>query len=279
MGLVFRAQDEELRRVVALKFLLSREGVPEAPMSALLRQEAQAVAQLDHENIVRIFDVGEWSGAPWEPRVPFLIMECLEGESLAELLRRERPSLRQCIELLGAVAAGLAHAHEHHVIHRDLKPGNVFLTREGQVKLLDFGLAYLTAAAFPAALRLPAAGTPAYMAPEQWRGQEQDERTDLWAAGVMFFELLTGEPPCPETSLSQLRDWVLSDTPVRSVREHRPELPEDVDRLVASLLAKEPGQRLSSAAELRDAPAPAIEERTDALEGRAGPRWRPSVGR
>ena len=95
MGLVFRARDEELQRVVALKFLLSREGVPEAPMSALLRQEAKAVAQLDHENIVRLFDVAEWSGEPWEPKVPFLVLECLEGESLAALLRRERPPLRR----------------------------------------------------------------------------------------------------------------------------------------------------------------------------------------
>jgi class 3 adenylate cyclase/tetratricopeptide (TPR) repeat protein len=251
MGLVFRAHDEELQRVVALKFLLSREGVPEAPMSALLRQEAKAVAQLDHENIVRLFDVAEWSGAPWEPKVPFLVMECLEGESLAAFLLRERPSLRRCLEILSAVAAGLAHAHEHHIIHRDLKPGNVFISRKGQVKILDFGLAYVTAATFPATLRLPAAGTPAYMAPEQWRGQEQDARTDLWAAGALFFELLTGEPPYPEASLPELRAWVLSEAPVPSVRERRPELPEEVARLVASLLEKAPERRLSSAAELK----------------------------
>ena len=251
MGLVFRARDKELQRVVALKFLLSRDGASETPMTALLRQEAKAVAQLDHENIVRIFDVAEWSGAPWEARVPFLVMECLEGESLAALLRRERPPLRRCISILSAVAAGLAHAHEHHVIHRDLKPGNVFMTRKGQVKILDFGLAHLTSALFPAALSLPGAGTPAYMAPEQWRGQPQDARTDIWAAGVMLFELLTGEPPCPETQLSELREWVLSERPVPSVRERCPGLPEEVERLVADMLVKAPEQRLSSAAELK----------------------------
>ncbi|MFY0575277.1 protein kinase domain-containing protein [Cystobacter fuscus] len=251
MGLVFRARDEELQRVVALKFLLSREGVPEAPMSALLRQEAKAVAQLDHENIVRLFDVAEWSGEPWAPKVPFLVLECLEGESLAALLLRERPSLPRCLEIMSAVAAGLAHAHEHHIVHRDLKPDNVFLCRKGQVKLLDFGLAYITADSIPATLRLPAAGTPAYMAPEQWRGLQQDARTDLWAAGTVLFEMLTGEPPYPEASVAELREWVLSDAPVPSVRERRPELPEDVARLVACLLEKAPERRLSSAAELK----------------------------
>jgi serine/threonine protein kinase/tetratricopeptide (TPR) repeat protein len=252
MGLVFRARDKELQRVVALKFLLPREGLVEVPLSALLRQEARAVAQLDHDNIVRIFDVAEWSGRPWEPTVPFLVMECLEGESLALLLKREWPSLPRALEIMSAMAAGLVHAHEQHVIHRDLKPGNVFISRKGQVKILDFGLAYLAAAIFSAAPNLPAAGTPAYMAPEQWRGEAQDERTDLWAAGILLFELLTGEPPYVETSLSELRERVLAPEPVPSVRERRPELPEELERLVASLLIKEPARRLSSAVELRE---------------------------
>ncbi|MBN1204467.1 MAG: protein kinase [Myxococcaceae bacterium] len=252
MGLVFRARDKELQRVVALKFLLPREGLVEVPMSALLRQEARAIAQLDHDNIVRIFDVAEWSGAPWEPKVPFLVMECLEGESLALLLQREWPSLPRALEIMSAVAAGLVHAHEQHVIHRDLKPGNVFISRKGQVKILDFGLAYLAAAIFPAAPNLPAAGTPAYMAPEQWRGEAQDERTDLWSAGILLFELLTGEPPYTELRLSELRERVLSPAPVPSVRERRPELPEELEKLAAELLAKDPAKRLSSAVELRD---------------------------
>ncbi|MFL5345422.1 MAG: protein kinase domain-containing protein [Hyalangium sp.] len=252
MGLVFRARDKELQREVALKFLLPREGGGEVPMSALLRQEARAIAQLDHDNIVRIFDVAEWSGAPWEPKVPFLIMECLEGECLSALLKRESPSLSRAVELMMAVAAGLAHAHEHHVVHRDLKPGNVFITRKDQVKILDFGLAWLTASMFSAVPNLPAAGTPAYMSPEQWRGEEQDERTDIWAAGILLFELLTGEPPYMDTSLAELREHVLSETPVPSMRERRPGLPEELDRLVASMLAKDRTKRLGSALELRE---------------------------
>jgi predicted ATPase/serine/threonine protein kinase len=252
MGMVFRAWDEELHREVALKFLLPREGSGLVSVSSLLRQEARAIAQLNHENIVRIFDMGEWSGSPWEPPVPFLVMECLEGECLSSLLQREHPSLQRALEIMTAVAVGLAHAHEHHVIHRDLKPGNVFLTRKGQVKLLDFGLAWLTAAVFPAAPNLPAAGTPSYMAPEQWRGEAQDERTDIWAAGVMLFELLVGEPPYAANSLAELREQVLSSSPVPLVRERRPGLPQELETLVAGMLAKAPAERLSSAAELRE---------------------------
>ncbi|KFE69684.1 protein kinase domain-containing protein [Hyalangium minutum] len=252
MGLVFRARDKELQRVVALKFLLPREGLGELPMSSLLRQEARAVAQLDHENIVRIFDVSEWSGASWEPRIPFLVMECLEGECLSALLLQEHPSLPRTLEIMAAVAAGLGHAHEHHIVHRDLKPGNVFITQKGQVKILDFGLAWLTAAVFPAAPNFPAAGTPSYMAPEQWRGEAQDERTDIWAAGVMLYELLAGVPPYIETSLAELRARVLSDAPVPRLSERRPGLPEELEKLVASMLAKTPRERLSSAAELRE---------------------------
>ncbi|WP_224371335.1 protein kinase domain-containing protein [Hyalangium versicolor] len=252
MGQVFRARDKELQREVALKFFLPREGLVELPMSALLRQEARAIAQLDHDNIIRIFDVAEWGGSPWEPRVPFLIMECLEGESLSALMKREQPTLQRALEIMIGVASGLAHAHEHHVIHRDLKPGNVFLTQKGQVKILDFGLAWLTAAIFPSVSNLPVAGTPAYMAPEQWKGEAQDERTDIWAAGVLLFELLTGEPPYMVTSLAELRDRMQSDALMPRVRERRPGVPEELETLVASMLLKEPEKRLASAAELRE---------------------------
>ncbi|MFY0523636.1 protein kinase domain-containing protein [Archangium gephyra] len=252
MGQVFRARDCELRREVALKFLLPRSARGGQPPGSPLWEEARAIARLDHENIVRLFDVSEWSGTPWEPRVPFLVMELLEGESLASLLRREKPGLRRALEMLSAVASGLAHAHAHHLIHRDLKPSNVLITREGRVKLLDFGLAHLMSGESPLVPHLPTAGTPAYMAPEQWRGERQDARTDLWAAGVMLYELLTGELPYPFTSLQELRERVTSPEPVPSVRERVPELPGEVERLVAALLAKAPERRPGSAAELRE---------------------------
>jgi class 3 adenylate cyclase len=246
MGQVFRARDAELQREVALKFLLPREGLTEVALV-----EARAIARLDHENIVRIFDVGEWSGEPGAPRLPFLVMEYLEGESLAALLARERPGLRRALKILEAIATGLAHAHERHLIHRDLKPSNVFLTRQGRVKLLDFGLAHLLASAARAP-SLPPAGTPAYMAPEQWRGEAQDERTDVWAVGVMLYELLMGRLPYEGGALEQLRAQVTSAEPIPPVRSHRPELPQELEAFLAMALAKDPARRFRTARELQE---------------------------
>ncbi len=251
MGRVFRAEDAQLRREVALKFLLPNEQLAEERLVSLLQQEARAVAQLAHTNIVRLFDASEWVGASWEPRIPFLVMEYLEGESLSAVLRREgRLEPRRALELLAGIAAGLAHAHAHHVIHRDLKPSNVLLTREGEVKLLDFGLAWLLEDGASPGLDLPTAGTPAYMAPEQWGGGKQDERTDLWSAGVILHEMLTGESLYPFATLQELRARVLSREPVPSVRERHPELPREVEPLLATLLAKDPDRRYQTAQEL-----------------------------
>ena len=266
MGQVFRARDAELQRVVALKFFMPREGTGSDWSLEQLRQEARAIARLDHENIIRVFDVSEWVGAPWEPRIPFFIMECLEGESLASLLRRERrPGVRRALEIMSGVAAGLAHAHSRHIVHRDLKPSNVFIGPQGRVKLLDFGLAWSRPSGDTASAFLPTAGTPAYMSPEQWRGGEQDARSDLWSAGVLLYELLCGELPYPNIRLDELRAHVTSPEPVPSVRIRCPELPEEADALVASLLAKAPEKRLASAALLL--------ERLRRLEDGLGP-WR-----
>ncbi|MFP2928462.1 protein kinase domain-containing protein [Pyxidicoccus sp. 3LG] len=247
MGQVMRAWDAQLQRVVALKFIFPHEALVDASL-----REARVVARLDHENIVRVFDVQEWTSPQGEPRVPFLVMECLEGETLADLLRREWPDLRRTLDIMSTVAAGLAHAHEHHIVHRDLKPSNVFLTRRGTVKLIDFGLADLAAVSTSPSPYLPQAGTPAYMAPEQWREEHLDERTDIWGLGVMLYELLTGELPYPVGSIQELRERVLSPEPVPPLREHHPELPWALESLLAVALAKERSKRLLSAAELRD---------------------------
>ncbi|WP_224242784.1 protein kinase domain-containing protein [Hyalangium gracile] len=266
MGQVFRAHDAELQRVVALKFLFPRE-----ELAGMGLREARAIARLDHENIIRIFDVAEWKDGPNSPPVPFLVMECLQGESLSELLLRERKlELRRTLSIMRGVAAGLAHAHEHHIVHRDLKPSNVFITRQGPVKLLDFGLAWLAPAGKTSALQeLPSAGTPSHMAPEQWRGEQVDERTDIWAAGVILYELLTGELPYPYLRVDELREKVLSPVPVPSLRERNPELPWELESLLSVALAKEPARRLLSAQELREE----LRELEEHLEaGRGGRR-------
>lgn len=243
MGQVFRARDETLQREVALKFLLARKGFHQEAL-----REARAIARLDHENIVRIFDVSEWPCPCGGPPVPFLIMECLEGETLVELLRRGALDARCSLGILEGITSGLAHAHERGLVHRDLKPGNVLLTPAGGLKLLDFGLSHFMAHA----PHLPTSGTPAYMAPEQWRGEAQDARTDVWAAGVVLYELLTGRPPeVGGTTLQALKAWVLSEAPMPPVRARCPEVPREVESLLATALAKDPARRFPSARELR----------------------------
>ncbi|NMO18337.1 protein kinase [Pyxidicoccus fallax] len=267
MGLVLRAWDEVLLRTVALKFLAPQAGLSQASM---LRREARAVARLDHENIVRLLDLSEWRVLPQEEQVPFLVMEYLDGESLSALLRRGPLGLRRALDILGPVAEGLAHAHARQVIHRDLKPGNVFLTRDGRVKLLDFGLARLAAQGTTPTGTLPIAGTPAYMAPEQWRGLPQDARTDIWAAGLLLFEMLTGAPPFRPGSSEELREQILSRAPLPSVRERLPELPEAVEHLLSQALAREPGRRFPSATVLL--------EHVEALSRSLGARSRAEAG-
>jgi serine/threonine protein kinase/tetratricopeptide (TPR) repeat protein len=249
MGEVFRAWDAELQREVALKFLNPKVVSLGSRATELLQQEARAIARLNHENIVRLFDVAEWRVEHGEQRVLFLVMEYLEGESLSALLHRGRPELKQAMAFMEGVAAGLAHAHRRHLIHRDLKPANVFFTREGTVKLLDFGLAHLVASALPLP-DMSTAGTPLYMAPEQWVGGPLDERTDVWAAGLLFYELLTGKRPFSTLCAEELRARVISPEPVPSVRALRPELSREVEQLVATALAKDPTRRIPSGQEL-----------------------------
>jgi serine/threonine protein kinase/tetratricopeptide (TPR) repeat protein len=253
MGAVFRAFDHELQRTVALKFLVLRdEGLDVVP---LLREEAKAIARLDHENIVRIHDVAEWSVRAYQDEdsppssVPFLVMEYLEGRPLNALLKTGRLELRRALEIALDISAGLAHAHERHLVHRDIKPGNIFILPTGRAKLLDFGLARRTSLALPVS-QGDTAGTPAYMSPEQWRGRLCDERSDVWAVGLVLFEMLTGERPFSRLGTRELRARVLSAEPMPSVRERRPELPEELARLVAAALVKEPEARIPHGAEL-----------------------------
>ncbi|HEX8434320.1 protein kinase domain-containing protein [Archangium sp.] len=254
MGRVFRAMDHELQRTVALKFLLACLQLSSEEMVTLVREEAQATARLDHENIVRIHDVSLWntgfrpgSGVPaW--RVPFLVMEFLEGEPLHLLLRRTRLELRRALHIAIDVAAGLAHAHERHLIHLDLKPGNVFLLSNGRVKLLDFGLSRLLTST--SAVHRSSGGTPPYMSPQQWRQEPPQARDDIWSCGVLLFEMVTGQRPFRVLDNTKLQTLVTSPQPMPSIRERRPELPEEVDWLIASTLEKDPSKRPADGSEL-----------------------------
>lgn len=178
-GVVYEARDHELNRSVALKAVQARHGVD----PGMLRAEAEAAAQLQHPNIVTVHDVGASDGEAW------LVLELLRGETLEERLRRGAIAREEALRIATEIARGLAHAHRAGVVHRDLKPANVFLSEDGPVKILDFGLSRLLAS------NGRAGGTPGYMAPEVWRQGEQDERVDVFAAGVILFELLAGRRP------------------------------------------------------------------------------------
>ncbi len=180
-GVVFEARDRELGRRVAFKAIRPGERARDPASEELLRREATAVAQLQHPNIVTLFDVGRSEAGP------FLIFELLRGETLAQRLLRGRMSAREAMRVALAVARALVHAHGAGVLHRDLKPSNAFLTVDGAVKVLDFGLAHVFGAVGPAG-----GGTPGYMAPEQRRGEPEDARTDVYAVGVLLAEMVAG---------------------------------------------------------------------------------------
>jgi hypothetical protein len=228
---VFEARDPELRRRVAVKVLrVGRRGAGDVDVATLLHREAEASAQLQHPGIVTIHDVGSC------PAGPFLVLELLQGESLAERLRRGPLPVRQAMAVGRQVAEALACAHDAGVLHRDLKPGNVFLLEGGQAKVLDFGLARVLGGPGPTP-----GGTPGYMAPEQREGRPEDERTDLYALGMLLHEMAGGR---------RLPDG--SPLPLDG-----PAVPAALAALVARALDPQPARRPPSARAFLDALAEA----------------------
>ena len=178
MGTVYKAFDPMLARVVAVKVIAAHLDDQPDQRERFFR-EARAAAQLAHPNIITIHDLGEDNGAP------FLAMEYLEGQDLDRRMRGpERPSLSRRLDIALNICAGIAHAHAAGVVHRDLKPANIFLTNDGQVKILDFGLARLVTSELTRSNVM--LGTINYMAPEQLRGEKSDHRADIFSLGVLF---------------------------------------------------------------------------------------------
>ena len=182
-GVVYEARDRDLGRQVALKVVRPGRVKEE---EGRVNREAEAIARLTHPNLVTLYDVGRSDGGP------YLVFEFLRGKTLQERMDDGPMPVQEAVHVATEVARGLAHAHAEGVVHRDLKPSNVFLTNKGQVKILDFGMAH----AF--GRRRLSGGTPAYMAPEQWEDEPEDERTDVFALGVMLHRMLSGEYPFPE---------------------------------------------------------------------------------
>ena len=269
MGEVYRARDERFGRDVAVKVLpRHHDADPEgAPRFA---REARAVGSISHPNILTVFDVG------WEEGSPYLVSELLEGETLGQRLRSGRLSLRECVDLAVQIARGLGAAHDKGVVHRDLKPDNVFLTRQGPVKLLDFGVAKLLEAQPERDSRAPSSkgpggstlmGTPGYMAPEQMEGRA-DQRSDLFALGALLYRTLTGRSASVEPSTSAAPEAV----PAAPAFLRADDVPASLQGIVARCLERRPEDRFQSAAELRLA----LERFGDAEEARTPRRRRHS---
>ncbi|MDX6613523.1 MAG: eukaryotic-like serine/threonine-protein kinase [Blastocatellia bacterium] len=234
MGVVFRATDLQLMRLVAVKLLASR--VSDDDMRARFLREARAAASLNHPHIISVYDVGEDHG------FPFFVMELVEGPNLGDALPTNLP---QVIEFALQICAALEHAHEKKIVHRDLKPANILLSGT-TAKLADLGLALPERASRISQVGM-IVGTAAYMAPEQALGKTLDGRADLYALGVMLYELTTGRVPFLGDPLATISQHL--HAPVVPPRVLRPELPRALEAVILRLLAKDPAQRFATAAE------------------------------
>lgn len=256
MGVVFQAEDRLTGQHLAIK-VLRPEAVDVPGIAERLEREGQIIATLKSENVVRVFDVGTT-----EAGLPFFTMELLEGDDLMKVLDAgEKFPLGAAVRLIRDACAGLAEAHAKGVVHRDLKPQNLFLSRQPDgrtlLKILDFGVSKQTGGGAAELTATTASlGTPLYMSPEQVRSSKSvDERSDVWALGVVLFELVTGRPPFWGESAHGVAAAIVADAPLK-LRDLMPEAPEGLERVLLATMEKDPARRIPTARALYDALTP-----------------------
>jgi len=241
MGVVYKAEDTTLKRTVALKFLppeLTRDGEAKARFV----REARAASALQHQNICAIHEITETADGQM-----FICMDCYDGVTLKEKIAGGPLPIKETIELADQIAGGLSEAHEAKIVHRDIKPGNIMVTRKGVVKILDFGLAK------PAGMTKmtktgTTVGTVLYMSPEQARGDKIDHRTDIWSLGVVLYEMITGRPPFRGEYESAVLYSISNESP-EPITALRSGVPLELERITNKCLAKDPAERYQTVAD------------------------------
>jgi eukaryotic-like serine/threonine-protein kinase len=252
MGEVYRARDERLGREVAVK-VLTAEALADPDRLRRFEQEARAAGALNHPNLLTVFDTGQHEGNP------YVVFELLEGATLRQVVGRAAIPARKAVDYAVQIAQGLAAAHEKGIVHRDLKPENLFVTKDGRVKILDFGLAKLRPAFDPRAPREEGGtistatgagvvlGTVGYMSPEQVRGDPADHRSDIFAFGAVFHEMLSGERPFRGETTAEVMTAILKED---SPELTKPDIPPGLERVVKRCLEKRPEERFQSARDI-----------------------------
>jgi serine/threonine-protein kinase len=258
MGRVYLAVDEQEDRKVAIK-VLPEDFLEDKKKSEYLHRELQIARELDHPNVVDVFGSIELRRKTDGKLQGFMLMEFIDGENLRDYVEKNDLTLSQRVELCEQICAGLNYIHRHRlkdgryhsIIHRDIKPQNILVTRQGQVKIVDFGLS-VEEKAFSFVRSKSRAGTPQYMSPEQIRGKRVDERSDIYSLGVCMYELFTGQLPYESKDRKEIMKMHISNkiTPEQPSKLN-PRIPPSLDRIIMTALEKKPEERFQSVAELQ----------------------------
>ena len=242
MGVVYKAEDLKLQRPVALKFLPARALGDTKAKERFLR-EARAAAALQHPNICTVHEIGEEDGQT------FIVMAYIEGRELTEEIREGPLPISRAVDLATQIAQGLQEAHNNGTVHRDVKPANIMVTSRGRAVVMDFGLAQLASSKAKLTREGSTVGTSAYMSPEQMGGETVDRRTDIWALGVVLYEMLAGALPFRGEYEQAIQYSIVYEAP-EPLREARPDVPTDIENIISKILEKKPAERYQQLGDL-----------------------------